>query len=397
MQESVVTARREDAEHGLRVLHVQKAHGLGGSERHIVDLGRALGAHGFGVRVLWLEAPGHPLDGLVAFTRENRVPVARLPIGGHLDPGLPHRLAAFLREDPPDLLHLHLLHATLYGVLAAHGPHAPRLIASRHGVEPYRRLPWFGLLQRQLDRRCARVLVPSEHLARFTARWDGTAREKIRVVPHGLPPACFAPADAAAREAVRAAWGARPEEIVFGAVARLHPSKDHATLLRAFAQVHRRNRATRLILVGDGPRRERLEALARELLGEPEPEPVRFLGEAVVDRRLYAGFDVAVLATRREGFGLAALEAMAAGLPLIASRVGAVPEIVSPEETGLLVEPGSVPMLAAALDRLASDPALRGALGGRAHAAARAFTVERMARAIGAIYREVAGIGPASG
>ena len=161
--------------------------------------------------------------------------------------------------------------------------------------------------------------------------------------------------------------------------------------------MHRRNRATRLILVGDGPRRERLEALARELLGEPEPEPVRFLGEAVVDRRLYAGFDVAVLATRREGFGLAALEAMAAGLPLIASRVGAVPEIVSPEETGLLVEPGSVPMLAAALDRLASDPALRGALGGRAHAAARAFTVERMARAIGAIYREVAGIGPASG
>ena len=211
MQESVVTARREDAEHGLRVLHVQKAHGLGGSERHIVDLGRALGAHGFGVRVLWLEAPGHPLDGLVAFTRENGVPVARLPIGGHLDPGLPHRLAAFLRENPPDLLHLHLLHATLYGVLAAHGPHAPRLIASRHGVEPYRRLPWFGLLQRQLDRRCARCSSRPSTWPASRHAGDGTAREKIRVVPHGLPPACFAPADAAAREAVRAAWGARPE------------------------------------------------------------------------------------------------------------------------------------------------------------------------------------------
>jgi glycosyltransferase involved in cell wall biosynthesis len=397
MQETVVTAQREDRERGLRVLHVQKAHGLGGSERHIVDLGRALGALGFGVQVLWLEAPGHPLDALVAFTREHGVPVARLPIRGHLDPGLPRRLAAFLRRDPPDLLHLHLLHATLHGVLAVRGPHAPRLIASRHGVEPYRRLPWFGLLQRQLDRSCQRVFVPSEHLARFTARWDGTAREKIRVVPHGLPPACFAPADAVARTAAREAWGAGPEEIVFGAVARLHPSKDHATLLRAFAQAHRRNRATRLILVGDGPRRGRLEALARALLGGSAPERVRFLGEQVVDRRLYAGFDVAVLATRREGFGLAALEAMAAGLPLVASRVGALPEIVRPEETGLLVEAGSRPALAAALERLASDPALRDAMGARAREAARAFTVERMARAVGAVYREVVATRPGPG
>lgn len=385
-----MTAQPEETGRALRVLQVQKAHGLGGSERHIVDLSRALRAQGFLVQVLWLEAPGYPLDALAAFTRESGVPVARLPIRRHVDPGLPRRLAAFLRRDPPDILHVHLIHATLHGVLAARGPAAPPLIASRHGVEPYRRLPWFGLLQRGLDRRCRRILVPSEHLARFTARWDGTAPEKIRVVPHGLPPKCFAPADAAARAASRAAWGVRPEEVVFGAVARLHASKDHATLLRAFARTLRRHPATRLVLIGDGPLRGRLEAQARALLGTEAPERVRFLGEQVVDRRLYAGFDVAVQATRREGFGLAALEAMAAALPLVASRVGALPEIVRPEETGLLVEAGAAAPLAAALERLASDPALRGALGERARVAAQAFTVERMARAVGAIYREVA-------
>ena len=397
MQGIVVTAERETPGRALRVLHVQKAHGLGGSERHIVDLARALRPQGCEAGVLWLEAPGHPLDALAAFTRENGVPVARLPIRGHLDPGLPRRMAAFLRRDPPDLLHLHLIHATLHGVLAARGRDAPRLIASRHGVEPYRRLPWFGLLQRRLDRRCQRILVPSEHLARFTRRWDGTAPAKMRVVPHGLPPECFAPADAAARAATRAAWGVRAEEVVLGAVARLHPSKDHATLLRAFAQALRRHPALRLILVGEGPLRGRLEALARELLGDAAPAHVLFLGEQVVDRGLYAGLDVAVQATRREGFGLAALEAMAAGLPLVASRVGALPEIVQPEETGLLVEAGSVSALAAALERLAADPALRVALGARAHRAAQAYTVERMARAVGAVYREVVTAGPGPG
>ena len=390
-----MTNRRAVGDEGLHVLHVQKAHGLGGSERHIVELCRSLGSLGFRARVLWLESPGRPLDKLVAFTRANGVASSRLPIRGHIDPGLPRRMAAGWREDPPDILHLHLIHATLHGVLAAHERTAPPRIASRHGVEPYRRLPGFGWLQRILDRRCTSIIVPSEHLARFTRRWDGTPGRKIRVIPHGLRPEAFAPPDPVERAVARAEWGAGPDEVVFGAVARLHPAKDHATLLHAFAQAGRRVPATRLVLVGDGPLRQGLETLARELLGSRARERIHFAGERVVDRGLYAGFDAAVLATRREGFGLAALEAMAAGLPLAASRVGAVPEIVRDGETGLLVEPGSVPALAATLERLASDPTLRREMGRRAWEAAEGFTVERMARAMAEVYREAVRSGPA--
>jgi glycosyltransferase involved in cell wall biosynthesis len=371
-----------------RVLHVQKAHGLGGSERHIVELCRALDAAGFNARVLWLESPRRPLDALAAFTRARGVACARLAIRAHCDPGLPRRLRAWLRENPADVLHLHLIHATLYGVLAAGAGPRPPIVASRHGAEPYRRLPWFGWLQRGCDRRCARVIAPSAHLARFTERWDGTPRAKIRVIPHGLAPEWFAPPGPAARERARAGWGAAPGELVLAAVARLHPAKDHATLLRAFASVRRRRPETRLVLIGDGPLRPRLEALARRLFADWAPQSVRFAGERDADRDLYAGIDVALLPTRREGFGLAALEAMACGLPLVASRVGAIPEIVRDGENGLLVAPGDSNALGDALERLASDAARRDALAGRARETARGFTVERMARATAEVYRE---------
>jgi glycosyltransferase involved in cell wall biosynthesis len=369
------------------VLHLQKAHGLGGSERHIIELCRALAPLGVRARVLWLESPRHPLAPLEAFARARGVESARLPIHGHLDPGLPGRLRAWLRANPADLLHLHLIHATLYGVLAAGADRALPLVASRHGAEPYRRLPWFGWMQRRLDRRCARVIVPSAHLARFAERWDGTPRAKIRVIPHGLAPEWFAPPDAAARARARAGWGAAPGEIVLGAVARLHPAKDHATLLRAFAAVLPPHPDARLVLIGGGPRRAALERLARRLFASA-PDRVRFDGEREADRDLYGAFDVAVLPTRREGFGLAALEAMAAGLPLAASRVGAIPEIVRDGENGLLIEPGSPAALATALARLVAEPGLRRALGERARETARAFTAERMVRATAEVYRE---------
>jgi glycosyltransferase involved in cell wall biosynthesis len=387
---------------GLRVLHIQKAHGLGGSERHILDVCAGLKTSGLRPRVLWLEEPGHPLDALRALGAEAGVESDTLQIGGDLDAGLVARLRGWLRDHPADLIHLHLLHATLYGALATRGRsaagsrpaaararHAP-LVATRHGCEPYRRLPWFGLLARLLDRSCERVIVPSRHLAAFTARWDGTPREKLRVIPHGIRVDLFAraAADAARRTRRRAAWGFPADACVIGCVARLHPSKDHPTLLRAFARLQRDVPTARLVLVGDGPLRARLERCAREWLGDGVAG-VRFAGNEPDAAGAHAGLDIAVLATRREGFGLAALEAMAAGRPLIATRAGALPELVRDGETGLLVPPGDSGALTEALLHLTRDPARRARLGARAAAAARAYTLERMVAATAALYAEV--------
>jgi glycosyltransferase involved in cell wall biosynthesis len=387
---------------GLRVLHIQKAHGLGGSERHILDLCAGLTPLGLRPRVLWLEAPGHPLDALREIGADAGVESGTLPIGGDLDARLVARLRGWLRDHPADLVHLHLLHATLYGVLAtrarigagrppaaAPSRRAP-LIATRHGCEPYRRLLWFGLLARQLDRACERVIVPSRHLAAFSARWDGTPLGKLRVIPHGIRVDTFASAaaDQAQRARRRAAWGVPADACVIGCVARLHPSKDHPTLVRAFARVLRDLPAARLVLVGEGPLRARLERRARDCLGDGAAS-VCFAGSESDAAGAYAGFDVAVLATRREGFALAALEAMAAGRPLVATRVGPLPELVREGETGLLVPPNDADALAEALLHLARDATARARMGACAATAARAYTLERMAAATAALYAEV--------
>ena len=104
---------------GTRVLHVQKAKGIGGSERHIIDLCAGLRALGAESRVLWLEQEGHLLEGLLALGRARGVEAERMPIREPFDATLALRLRRRLLADPPDIVHLHLIHATLHGVLAA--------------------------------------------------------------------------------------------------------------------------------------------------------------------------------------------------------------------------------------------------------------------------------------
>jgi glycosyltransferase involved in cell wall biosynthesis len=336
---------------------MQKAHGIGGSEKHIIDLCHGLRDLGAVPQILWLEEQGHPLNALMALCASRSLPASCLPIGGDLDLQLPGRIRGWLSAHPQDLIHLHLIHATLYGVLAATRATDPPLIATRHGVEPYQRLPWFHLLARLLDARCACVIAPSQWIARCT----------------------------------REAWGIDPGALVIGSVARLHPSKDHETLLRAFAAVREQHPALRLVLVGEGPLRERLVNLAARLPSADAPTSgVLFLGERGNVEDLLAGFDIAVLATRREGFGLAALEAMAAGLPLVASNTGALPELIRDGDSGLLVEPGSPAALAQALERLVTQPELRRALAQRARAEAQKYPLSRMVAETAELYAEMA-------
>jgi glycosyltransferase involved in cell wall biosynthesis len=159
--------------------------------------------------------------------------------------------------------------------------------------------------------------------------------------------------------------------VVIGAVARLSKEKGLRYLLEAFAVVAARHPEARLVLAGEGPERRRLERLAGRL---GVAERVRLLGEVPHERvpQVLEGLDVFAMPSTYEGFGVAALEAAAMEVPVVASRIHGIPDVVMDGETGLLVPARDRRALAAALERLVSDPDLRRRLG----RAGRAFVAE---------------------
>jgi glycosyltransferase involved in cell wall biosynthesis len=169
------------------------------------------------------------------------------------------------------------------------------------------------------------------------------------------------------------------DPIVVGYAGRLVALKGVDVLLRAAASLPN----LRVEVVGDGPERARLESIGRR---------ARFLGWQTGLDDLLAGWDLFALPSREEAFGIAALEAMAASLPVVATRVGGLPELVEDGLTGLLVPPDDPAALAAAIARLAADSALRARLGeaGRARAATH-FPVERMVASVAALYDQLLG------
>jgi glycosyltransferase involved in cell wall biosynthesis len=163
-------------------------------------------------------------------------------------------------------------------------------------------------------------------------------------------------------------------------VGRLLALKGHALLLQAVAGVRAAGAEVELTIVGDGPERERLEVLTRELAIEGH---VRFAGAVGRDRVAshYAAADIFCLASFAEGVPVVLMEAMAAGLPVVATRVAGIPELIRDEETGLLVSPGRADLLAGALMRLVESEGLRRRLGGAGRGwVASEFDVGRSAR-----------------
>jgi glycosyltransferase involved in cell wall biosynthesis len=260
------------------------------------------------------------------------------------------RVARLVRDASPDLLHA--LHVTSFGFLAALAGVHPFLLSVEglDVLEAPRRSPFHAWLTRFSLRRADHVTASSLHLAALAARLAPPAKP-VTVVPYGVDLERFQPR-------ARAADG----PVVIGAASRLSPEKGVPVLVEALARLSTSVPDLRLRIAGEGPERRRVEALVArrglaasvELLGEvPHQEMPAFL----------ASLDVFVLPSLREGFGVAAVEAAAAGLPVVASAADGIPDAVEDEATGLLVPPGDPAALADALRRLAGDPALRARLG----------------------------------
>jgi glycosyltransferase involved in cell wall biosynthesis len=347
----------------VRVVHVHRIRGIGGSERHLLTLLPALRERGVDVSFVGLDDPSGVAE---PFYEELRVPFERLPSPRDLDPALAVRLARTLRSLRLDLVHTHLVHADVYGALAP----GVRVVSTKHNPDPFRRGS-FRYVERALARRAARVIAISEAVRRFTVEEVGLPPGKVEVVHYGL-------------DELPAPWSENPRlalrDPLLLAVCRLAPQKGLETAVRALTDLP----GATLLVLGEGPERETLETLAGSLGVRDRLLLPGRVGDVAA---LYRNAALVVHPARWEGFGLAMLEAMLASKALVAARAGSAPELVVDGETGLLIPVGDAEALADAIASLLADPARAQALGRAGLERARSeFSVARMAERTLAVY-----------
>ncbi len=257
------------------------------------------------------------------------------------DPRILIDLTRYFKTNRIDLVATHFMRAGVWGRIAAASAGIPAVVFE-HGLARNERFP-YRLIDRLLTHITTLVVANSNATAEYAKKALGLPQSRIRVV---YPFVDFRPL---ARR--RAAVG----PIVIGNVAGLNRCKGHDTLLRALALLVAAGRNVRLEIVGDGPLRGALERLAGTL---GIRERVTFWGYRKDVDRFLAGLDVFAFPSQSEGFGIAVVEAMLAGVPVVCSDAGGLPEIVSHERSGLIAPAGNADALAAAIGRLLDDGAL---------------------------------------
>jgi glycosyltransferase involved in cell wall biosynthesis len=379
---SVAVAGREP-----RVLLLSDYLTLGGIARIVVSMASGLRARGLDVRVAHLGiGAAHPLARDVA---ASGTPPIDLAIGSLLNPRVIARLTIYLRRERIDLVHTHARYSNLVGRAAAVLARRP-VVSTIHDIVETE-TGWRAGVRRRLDYLsarlvCSRVIALCETQRQVYQRWTGLDSGRIEIHRNGVDTALFRP-DPLARARLRQELGLTPDQPLFVTVASLRPGKGLEYLLRAAVQIKRQAPAVRFAIAGEGDERARLEALASSLgLGAS----VRFLGARRDVPALLAAADALVHPSLYEALPTSVLEAMAVGLPVLATNVGGIPEIVAHGRTGLLAPPERSDELAAALIQLL-NPELRAALGtaGRAWVETHASS-EAWLDGLQALYRRVA-------
>jgi glycosyltransferase involved in cell wall biosynthesis len=366
----------------LRVAIVIDTLTWGGAEMLLTDLAAAARLADVELTVAYLrEMDGSPAAGPL---RRAGIEPALVPMTLLYDPRGLLRVRRHLARLRPDVVHTHLGYADLLGGAAARSLGIPS-VATLHVMEweTRGREGVKAAIMALARRRAARRVVAVSDAARdaYLARgWDRP--ERVVTVPNGVART----PQRGAGPGIRAELGLRPDDLVAAMVTVLRPGKGHDVAAAALAELRPHHPRLRLLVLGDGPDRAAVErALA------PAGDAVVMAGHRDDVMRVLDAVDVLVHPARADAFPTALLEAMAAGVPIVATAVGGIPEIVEHAQTGLLVPAPAQPAeVAAALAALAGDPSRRAALAaaGRDRFAAR-FAVEPWARRLRALYDDV--------
>lgn len=365
----------------MKITHVVENLNRGGLERMVVDLASLQQAQGHHCQVVCLYEAGT----LAAELNEQGIGVLACHKRRGPDPRAMLRLRRAVRSQAPDVLHTHNVMAHYLTVLATRAMGVPHVINTLHGMgwdkPPGRR----ELLYRGALAATDAVVTVSRASGENALRVGMAPRHLLKVVPNGIRLDNARHQDDGSPGPLRGALGLSAQIRLIGTVGRLNRVKNQDGLIRAFGIVHRQCPDTALVLIGGGALRASLEQRARD---EGLSDAVHFLGDRKDVRRLLPDLDMFVLSSLTEGYSMALLEACAASLPVIATRVGGNAEIIQDGVTGMLVEPSDQEALEQAMLSLLAEKAMAASLARAARDwVQREGSLEAMAARYHALYR----------
>jgi glycosyltransferase involved in cell wall biosynthesis len=360
----------------MRIVQLVETLETGGLERIAVDLALAQKRAG-DTPMLYCMFTGGPL---AEDARRAGIPVTEF----HKEPGFSvrtlFRLAQHLRRDAADVLHTHNPGVHHYGAVAARLARVPALVNTRHGPATS-----FGRAYQERYFRAVmpltdRIVFVCEDSRRYLVENHGLAGSKSAVILNGIDLRAFLEKPASPMRA--------SPRVRFGAVGRMVPVKGHSILIDAFAQLSGKLPSSELRIVGGGPLEDELKGQVRKA-GLEGRIRIEGLNHRIAD--VLREIDVFVLSSTSEGLPLVILEAMAAGLPVVSTRIGGVPEVAPEGDVSVLCTPGSASELAEAMYKAATSCDLA-SMGKKAREIAIAkFSLDQMWRSYQAVYAEALG------
>lgn len=300
-------------------------------------------------------------------------------------------LTTFLKNNFYHIVHTHNSKAGFIGRLAAKLAGIPVIVHTVHGFAFHDQEPlWRQILFRNLERLashwCDKMIFISQPLVQWALKERIVGKDKITKIYSGIEMDRFRPVTGKTKKRIRQKWGLSEQDAVIGIVSKLWEGKGHVTLINAFLEVKREIENAKLVIVGEGYLYSKLVRLVNEC---GLSDSVLFTGFQMDVSNIIATFDAAVLPSFFEGMGRVLLEAAAMEKPLIATKVGGIPDLVSHGVNGLLVRPGNTRELAEAILHILHNRTLATRMGkaGRKRVQNR-FSAEFMVQSIERIYRE---------
>lgn len=365
----------------LSIFEIIADSSLTGAPRHLLTLLEGIDRHKFVVSVICPPGP------LVSEIKKLKFPAFQIPMSGRADVNAINAIIKILKKYDPDIIHTHGQRAGLIGRTAAKNLPIKKVHTEHTYTHEFRLgnplLHWSHLrAMRMLDRWTDQVIAVSNAVKKFMIEARLTKPNKIVMIYNGINPkgAKIIETDI---EKFRQKFNLDKTDIVIGAVGSFNQAKDTSTLIHAFSRVAAKWSKAKLVLIGSGPLKRDLTNLAKKLKLE---DKIIFAG--VVDNILPAmkTFNLFVLPSLSEAFGITLLEAMRVDVPIVASRVGGIPEIITNKLNGILVEPKQPKKLAAAILNLINDKRLQRKLVGNYQSTLQKFTADKMVKQTETVY-----------